>query len=134
MSEIANFVRHGAGRINQHTLQSLLHELPFLKLEFTQIEAPRFPHLVDQLTFLVDVVEDYAEGQAPELPYVTIAESIFALLYAHKRVDLIPDVLGDMGRADDSSVVRAVLIMHEPDFRVYAERQKMDWKKITSKA
>lgn len=134
MSEIANFVRHGAGRINQHTLQSLLHELPFLKLEFTQIEAPRFPHLVDQLTFLADVVEDYAEGQAPELPYVTIAESIFALLYAHKRVDLIPDVLGDMGRADDSSVVRAVLIMHEPDFRVYAERQKMDWKKITSKA
>jgi uncharacterized membrane protein YkvA (DUF1232 family) len=134
MSEIVDFVRHGAGRINQHTLQSLLHELPLLKLEFTQIEAPKFPHLIDQLTFLVDVVEDYAEGHSPELPYVTVAESIFALLYAHKRIDLIPDTLGDMGRADDSSVVRAVLIMHEQDFRLYAEKTGADWKTITSKA
>lgn len=134
MSEIANYVRHGAGRINQHTLQSLLHELPLLKLEFTQIEAPKFPHLIDQLTFLVDVVEDYAEGQIPEMPYVTIAEAIFALLYAHQRIDLIPDTVKGIGRADDSSVVRAVLIMHEPDFRLYAERHGVDWKKITSKA
>ncbi|NJK91845.1 MAG: hypothetical protein HC904_08485 [Blastochloris sp.] len=134
MSEIAAFVRHGAGRINQHTLQSLLHELPLLKLEFTQIEAPTFPHLVDQLTFLADVVEDYAEGQIPEMPYVTVAESIFALLYAHKRIDLIPDTVEGMGRADDSSVVRAVLIMHEADFRLYAEKSGMNWNKITSKA
>jgi uncharacterized membrane protein YkvA (DUF1232 family) len=134
MSEIANFVRSGAGRINQHTLQKLLHELPLLKLEFTQIKAPQFPHLIDQLTFLVDVVEDYAEGQAPEMPYVTIAESIFALLYAHKRVDLIPDVLEGIGRADDSSVVRAVLIMHEKDFQLYAQKTGVDWDRITSKA
>jgi uncharacterized membrane protein YkvA (DUF1232 family) len=134
MSEIVDFVRHGAGRVNQHTLQSLLHVLPLLKLEFTQIEAPKFPHLIDQLTFLVDVVEDYAEGQIPELPFVTVAESVFALLYAHKRVDLIPDVLPGMGRADDSSVVRAVLIMHEQDFRLYAEKTGANWKTITSKA
>lgn len=134
MSEIANYVRHGAGRINQHTLQSLLHELPILKLEFTQIEAPKFPHLIDQLTFLADVVEDYAEGQIPEMPYVTIAEAVFALLYAHERIDLIPDTVKDMGRADDSSVARAVLIMHERDFQLYAERHGVDWKKITSKA
>jgi len=134
MSEIANFVRHGAGRINQLTLKSLLRELPLLKLEFTQIMAPKFPHLIDQLTFLADVVEDYAEGQSPEIPYVTIAESIFALLYAHKRVDLIPDVLEEMGRTDDSSVVRAVLIMHEKDFQIYAEKIGANWNTITSKA
>lgn len=132
MPEIANFVRHGAARINQHTLQSLLHELPMLKLEFNQIEEPKFPHLADQLTFLVDLVEDYAEGEAPEIPYYAVASAIFALLYAHNRVDLIPDSM-DMGRADDSSVVRAVLIMHEQDLRGYAERRGVNWNKITNK-
>jgi len=133
MPEIANFVRHGAAKISQATLKRLLHELPMLKLEFTQIHAPLFPHLVDQLTFLADVVEDFGEGQADEMPFYAVAEAIFALLYGHKRTDLIPDFLPSLGRADDSSVVRSVLIMHEAYFQAYALKHGMDWNQITSK-
>ena len=133
MPEIANFVRRGASKISPATLKKLLHELPMLKLEFTQIHAPKFPHLVDQLTFLADVVEDFAEGEADEMPYNAVAEAIFALFYGHKRTDLIPDFLPSLGRADDSSVVRSVLIMHEHYFQAYAQKHHMDWSKITSK-
>jgi uncharacterized membrane protein YkvA (DUF1232 family) len=102
-------------------------------VEFTQINAPKFPHLVDQLEFLADAVEDFAEGAYKDLPYFAFAEAVFALTYAHKKIDIIPDLLPEIGRADDSSIVRAVLIQNERAFEKYAETQGFNWKKITSK-
>src|SRR5215216_5056390 len=108
MSEIADFVNHGAAYLTPAIVDKVLRELPLWKVEFTQINAPKFPHLVDQLEFLADAVEDVAEGVYKDLPYFAFAQAIFALTYAHKKVDVIPDLIPDMGRADDSSVVRAV--------------------------
>ncbi|MGH8025068.1 MAG: hypothetical protein ACRED1_15875, partial [Limisphaerales bacterium] len=102
------------------------------KLEFTQIEAPKFPHLVDQLEFLADAVEDAVEGAYKELPYAAVAQAVFALLYTHKKTSILPDSLLELGRADDSSVVRAVLIQNEKAFAIYAGKLGFDWKKITS--
>ncbi|MDX6765931.1 MAG: hypothetical protein SFU85_03990 [Candidatus Methylacidiphilales bacterium] len=132
MPEIAQFVAHGGHRITPQIVEGLLHQLPLLKAEFTQIKAPQFPHLVDQLAFLADLVEDFAEGADKNIPYVAASEATFALIYAHGAVGLIPDVLGEIGRADDSSVVRAVLIRHEAILQRYADRRGLDWKHITS--
>ena len=106
--------------------------MPQWKLEFTQINAPLFPHLVDQLGFLANAVEDAVEGAYKELPYCAIAQAVFALVYAHKRVGIIPDSILNLGYADDSSVVRAVLIQNEKAFAIYAGTQNTDWLKITS--
>lgn len=133
MSEIAEFVRHGAERVTPQTVANLLHQLPMLKAEFSQINAPKFPHLVDQLAFLADVVEDFAEGADKTIPYVTAAEAAFALQYAHRHDDLIPDSLPGLGRADDSSVVRAVLIRHEGPLSRYAAARGLEWSKISSR-
>ena len=40
----------------------------------------------------------------------------------------------ELGRADDSSVVRAVLIQNEKTFAIYAGKQGIDWSLITSQA
>jgi len=106
--------------------------LPQWKLEFTQIHTPQFPHLVDQLEFLANAVEDAIEGAYMELPYTTIAQAVFALLYAHKKIGIIPDHILELGRADDSSVVRAVLIQNEKSFSAYATMQDINWQKITN--
>ena len=106
-------------------------KLPILKVEFAQINAPKFPHLVDQLEFLANVVEDWAEGSADEIPYVTIAAATFALIYAHSEADLIPDSVPDWGHLDESVVVRAVLIDHERVLAAYAAKIGMSWSKIT---
>ncbi len=132
MSEFVAYVNHGASLITPRIIDQVLRQLPFWKVEFTQINAPKYPHLVDQLEFLADAVEDFAEGAYKDLPFYAVAQAVFALTYAHKKVDVIPDLLPTLGRADDSSVVRAVLIQNEKSFAKYAASQGFDWAQITS--
>ena len=134
MSEIANYVMHGSAQVTPSMLDKVHRHLPIWKVEFAQIHAPAFPHLVDQLEFVADVVEDVAEGAYKDLPYHALSAAVFALTYAHRKTDIIPDSIGTLGRADDSSVVRAALILHEKAYRTYAEKMDFDWSRITSKA
>ena len=133
MSDIVDFVHHGAAYISPAVLEKILHQLPMWKAEFTQIDAPKYPHLVDQLEFLADAVEDFAEGDYKDLPYVAAAEAAFALTYAHKKIDIIPDNIPNLGWADDSSIARAVLMQYEKYFRRYADQRGKAWADITSK-
>ena len=133
MSEFANYVNANASRITPRVVEQVLRHVPLWKVEFTQINAPKFPHLVDQLEFLANAVEDHAEGAYKDLPYYAVAQAVFALTYAHRKVDIVPDVVPDVGRADDSSIVRSVLIQNEKAFAKYAESQGVNWAKITSK-
>lgn len=132
MAEIAEFVNRGSTSITPAVVEKLVRALPQWKLEFTQIYEPLFPHLGAQLDFLANAVEDSSEGAYKELPYSAIAQAAFALIYAHKKVGIIPDAVLSLGRADDSSVVRAALIQNEKAFAIYAASLDMDWSKITS--
>ena len=133
MSEIVEFLHHGAEQITPKILRGIHKKLPALKLQFAEINAPEFPHLVEQLEFLADVVEDFVEGVEDNLPYVAIAEAAYALVYAHKESGLIPCHINHIGRADDSALVRAVLIENERVLSEYAERHEFEWSKITIK-
>ncbi|MGV3773534.1 MAG: DUF1232 domain-containing protein [Verrucomicrobiales bacterium] len=134
MAELVKFVHHGAARITPQIIQGVYKKLPLLKVEFAQINAPKYPHLVDQLEFLADVIEDYAEGQAADLPLCTVAAAAFALIYAHRQFDLIPDSTPEIGHGDDSGVVRVVLIENEKVFANYAAKLGRNWSKITVEA
>ncbi|MEY5062793.1 MAG: hypothetical protein RLZZ112_757 [Verrucomicrobiota bacterium] len=131
MAEIAAFAQRGASRVTPKIMHNLLHRLPMLKAEFTQIHAPKFPHLVEQLEFLADVVEDFAEGAYKDIPYAAAAAAAFAIIYTHRLLDIIPDFIAKVSFEDDSAVVRAVLIMFEKDFEKYAHAQHLNWKKVT---
>ena len=133
MSEIVEFVHRGAAQITPKILRGVHKKLPFLKMEFTQIDAPKYPHLVEQLEFLADVVEDFAEGAEDELPYLAVTSAAFALIYAHRQKDLIPDFVPEFGHADESAVVRAVLMEHAKVFADYAARRHLNWTRITVK-
>jgi uncharacterized membrane protein YkvA (DUF1232 family) len=131
MADIANFVHRGTAAITPTILKGVHKKLPFLKLKFTELDDLAFPHLADQLEFLADVVEDFAEGVEDNLPYATVSAAVFALIYANRQLDVIPDAIPDTGLAQDSAVVRAVLTEHEKLFAAYAERHKMKWDEIT---
>jgi hypothetical protein len=132
MPEIAKFVNSGAAAITPAIAGKVVRQLPQWKLEFTQINAPKFPHLVDQLEFLADAVEDAVEGAYKDLPYAAMAQAAFALIYAHKKMSILPESVVELNRAEDSSVVRAVLIQNEKALALYAGAQGMNWKKITN--
>ena len=110
MAEIAEFVRSGAAKITPEILKGVHKKLPMLKLQFAQLHAPKYPHLVPQLQMLANLVEDFVDGKADNMPLTTVAAACFAIIYAQRQWDLIPDQIHDVGRSDDSSVVRAVLI------------------------
>jgi uncharacterized membrane protein YkvA (DUF1232 family) len=131
MAEIAQFVQHGASKITPIILRGVYKKLPILKVEFAQINAPNYPHLVDQLEFLTNVIEDCVEGTADELPLVTVAAATFAVIYKYRDTDIIPDSIPEWGHADDSSVVRAVLIEHERVLATFAAKIGVAWSKIT---
>lgn len=134
MPEIADFVNRGAATITPAAVEEVQRHLPQWKLEFTQIREPLFPHLAEQLEFLANAVEDFAEGAYKDLSYYAFAQAVFALIYSHKKVGIIPDSFLNLGRADDSSVARVVLIQNEKAFAVYAAAQDVDWSRITSQA
>ena len=134
MSEIADFVHHNAAKVTPAILQGVHHRLPQLKLEFAEIHAPKYPHLVDQLELLADVIEDYAEGADQEIPYFVIAEAAFALAYAHNQTHLIPDHVADIALADESAVVRTVRIENEKALSEYCKRHGLDFAEVTTEA
>ena len=133
MADIGKLVRRGASMITPKILKGVHKRLPFLKLKFTEFDDPAFPHLSDQLEFLADVVEDFAEGVEEDLPYSTVVAATFALVYADRQTDVIPDALPEPGFANDSAVVRAVLIEHEQVLAAYAGRHNMQWDAISVK-
>lgn len=132
MSEIAEFVKHGAAKVTPALLEETVRKLPLWKAGFTQINAPELPHLGRQLEFLADVVEDVHGGTYADLPYHALAAAVFALKYAADEFDLIPDAVEGVGRTDDSSVVRAALIIHEKAFSEAATTMQRDWASITT--
>jgi uncharacterized membrane protein YkvA (DUF1232 family) len=134
MAELAEFVHRGAAKITPQILRGVFKKLPMLKVEFAQIHAPKFPHLVSQLQFLANVIEDFAEDKADDLPYVAVASACYAIIYAQRQWDLIPDNVPDVGMADDSGVVRVVLIEHERALSKYAQKIGMTWRAITVEA
>jgi uncharacterized membrane protein YkvA (DUF1232 family) len=131
MAEVADLVHQGSASITPNILRGVHKKLPFLKLKFTELDNAAFPHLPDQLEFLANVVEDFAEGVEEDLPYLTVAASVFALIYAQRQFGVVPDSVNDFGHADDSAVVRAVLTEHKKLLHPYAERHKMNWNDIT---
>lgn len=133
MAEIVQYVHRGAAQVTPKILEGIHRKLPMLKIEFAQINAPKYPHLVEQIEFLADVVEDFVEGADKDLPLFVVAEAAFALAYVHKQHDLIPDGNPQFGYADDSGVVRVVLMENEKVLAAYAKRHKLNWKRITVK-
>jgi hypothetical protein len=134
MSEIVKFVHHGASQITPKILKGISSKMPLLKLEFTQLKADKFPHLIQQLEFLADVVEDFAEGADDDLPYVAVAEAAFVLAYVHGHQHLIPDIDHHTATLDESALVRCVLMENEKSFAAFAKRHHLNWGKVTLKA
>ena len=58
-------------------------------------------------------------------------ETAFALGYAAKETDVIPDLIPEIGYADDSIIARTVLSRHEDIFRDYCRFRKIRWSKIS---
>ena len=128
--DFVQFIIHGAASVTPADVHALVRRLPELRDRFQKVDAPGFPRAPEQLSFLADVVESFAAGGCPALPYVAAAEAAFALLYLQRDVDVIPDFVPKIGFVDDAAVASTVLARHATEFSDYAAQKGTNWEQI----
>lgn len=125
------FVVRGGQTVTAGKMDAFRRQLPFLKVKAETMDTPDFPHIRPQIHFLVRYAEDVLDGVYPCSDLSAIAEVVFALGYLLKDVDIIPDSIPGQGFADDSLVLRAVLLSHEEEFRTFAEKAGLNFDQVT---
>ena len=129
VASVSEYIEESAVLLTAEYHNELRAELPSLNIRFAAIEAPKFPHLPQQLKLLADFFEDTADSLFLAGSDASRRETAFALGYAAREIDIIPDFVPEIGYADDSLIVRTVLIRHQDVFRDYCRFRKMRWVK-----
>jgi uncharacterized membrane protein YkvA (DUF1232 family) len=130
VESISEYVEWRAAQLTQEHLAELRTDLPLLKIRFTAIVVPQFPHLQQQLKLLADFFEDTADGVFRAGSDASRKEAAFALRYAAQEIDIIPDFVPEIGYADDSLIARTVLSRHQGVFHDYCHFRRIGWSKL----
>jgi uncharacterized membrane protein YkvA (DUF1232 family) len=125
--EFRDYLVFHAHKLSLHDLRVLADRLPELRKGFPEVQTPQFPHTPARLAFLADVVESFVAGHCENLPFESAAEAAFALIYLHQEMDLIPDILPEIGFQDDATMVALVLERNAPALRKFANAFGRDW-------
>jgi uncharacterized membrane protein YkvA (DUF1232 family) len=134
MNGIHEFVIRGGQTVTAGQMDDFRRKLPFIKVKAETLDVPELPHLKPQTNFLVRYAEDVLDGVYACSDLQAIAETVFALSYLLKEVDIIPDSVPHLGLADDSAVLRAVLKGHENEFRAFAKVSELDFELVTTES
>jgi len=124
----------GGQTVTAGEMDAFRRKLPFLKVKAETLDAVEYPHLKEQTRFLVRYAEDVLDGVYPCSDLQAIAETVFALGYLLKDVDIIPDTVPGKGLCDDSLVLRAVLSSHQEELQAFAEKIGQDFAAISIEA
>jgi uncharacterized membrane protein YkvA (DUF1232 family) len=126
------FVEHGGRLVGSEDATGLAAGLADLREKIADLRAMH-PRLARQLEFLASVFETDA-AHPPEtvrtLPEVVRNETAFALLYAAKDMDLVPDDMPQVGYLDDTVVTEIVLARHAAVFEQHCAARGIDWATI----
>ncbi len=133
MDSMLEFVMRGGQTVTAGRMEAFRRKIPFLKVKAETLTDPDFPHLAEQARFLSRYAEDVLDGQYPCGDLVAITETVFALGYLLRDVDIIPDDVPG-GLTDDSLVLRAALQGHEAEFRAFAAAADWNYNKVTGSA
>ena len=120
--DLDRYVEHGSRLLTAPEAASLTDGLDDLhrKIAILKLEGPK---LADQLELLAD----FHLENPPGLPAQVRTETIFALLYVIKDLDLVPDDEPDVGYLDDAAVVESVLARHAKVFENHCHFRQVEW-------
>ncbi len=123
------FVEHGGRMLGPNESAGLTSGLADLGEKINSLRD-KHPHLARQLEFLVGYFETNPWNQSDSIRN----ETIFALLYAAKDMDLVPDDMPEVGYLDDAAVVESVLARHAETFALYCAAKDIEWATIRPEA
>ncbi len=116
------FVEQGGRLLGEQDSPSLGGELPALreKIEILRREYPLFGR---QLEFLLGFLESAGAKSHDQAR----KETVFALLYAAKDMDMMPDNVPGVGYLDDAAVAKVVLSRHAEIFARHCAVEGIEW-------
>ena len=127
MTSIQEFVVQGGQAITAGQVDTFRQQLAIYKLKAETLEAAGETRLREQTSFLLRYVEDVLDDVYVSNDFSALPESIFAVRYVAKGVDIIPDIVPGFGFSDDVAVVGAVFTGHEAEFRAYCAKLGLDF-------
>jgi uncharacterized membrane protein YkvA (DUF1232 family) len=116
--------------LTSEQLEKLRIELPTLDLRLQDMAVTRFPYLARQLKLLVGFFGHAFDRVFPADSDASRREAAFAIRYWANESDIIPDLVPEIGYADDSLIVQTVLRRHHEVFRDYCRFRNISWSKI----
>lgn len=131
MSTLSEFVVQGGQAITAGQVAVFREHLAAYKLKAETLAAAGQPRLRVQCSFLLRFIEDILDDAYACEDFSALPESVFAVRYLAKGVDIIPDNIPG-GYSDDAAVMREVLAEHEDEFRKYCGLNKIDFDAILS--
>jgi uncharacterized membrane protein YkvA (DUF1232 family) len=130
IASISEYVEQEATLLKLEDLEELRSALTDVRLQITSMKAPQFPDLEQQLKLLVDFFADTTDGIFLNGSEASRKETAFALRYAAKEKDIIPDFVPEIGYADDALIVGTVLSRHRDVFGDYCRFREIDWSEL----
>lgn len=127
--DLCRFVEQGGRLIGCDDSAGLAAGLADLRKKISDLRGLH-PQLARQLKFLADFFATDAAHPSEAvrwLPEAVCNETAFALLYAAKDMDLVPDDMPDVGYLDDAAVTEIVLTRHAAVFEPYCTARGIDW-------
>lgn len=120
--DLDRYVEHGSRLLSPAEAASLTEGLDELHRKIAMLKLDK-SRLADQLELLAD----FHLENPPGLPPQVRTETIFALLYVIREVDLVPDDEPGVGYLDDAAVVESVLARHAVVFENHCHFRQLDW-------
>ena len=109
----------GAKKVTEDDLQKVLDKQEEIEEKFKG-NGP-LGRFVADLKLLFSIIKDYVSGEYREIPWLSVAAIVAALIYVLTPIDLIPDFIPGIGLVDDTAVVAACLAIVETNLHEYRE-------------
>ncbi len=116
------FVEHGGRILGPDEARGLADGSDDLREKISDVRRAH-PLLARQLEFLAS----FFEAAPPDVSEDVRNETIFALLYAAKDMDMMPDDMPEVGYLDDAAVTESVLSRHADVFAEYCATHDLEW-------
>lgn len=82
--------------------------------------------VVNQVKLLYELIRSYIDGTYREIPWISIATAVAAVVYFLAPIDLIPDAIPGLGYIDDIFVIRFALSALGSDLKAFCEWKGYD--------
>lgn len=121
---MGEYIQRGSQNVQKKDLEKVIKKEDEVRTYLSKIEK----NVKEELEILFELVRDYYKGEYKSIPWRSVALAVFAFLYLINPLDILPDIAGPLGLADDLAIFGCVLASLAEDLRRYKkwreEREK----------